>query len=94
MEHRIAAAGELDIATAPELLRRLDASIDANPGSAIVIDFGAVTFVDSTGLGALMVARRRARTHGGRVGIVNARPAVQMTLQVTGLDKLLLADAC
>jgi anti-anti-sigma factor len=54
-EHEIVLAvrGEVDIATADELRRRLDAVIRAAGDRPVVVDLADVTFLDSTGLAAL-----------------------------------------
>jgi anti-anti-sigma factor len=90
MDQRIAVKGELDLAAAPDLLRRLDEAIDATPGGLVEVDFAAVTFVDSSGLGVLVAARKRAHARGGDLSVVNVRPSVQPVFEITGLDKVLL----
>ena len=65
----IAVAGELDIATAPELCARLNTSrIGRRP--RLLVDLTAVDFCDSTGLRALLGAASEVRAHGGRFAIV------------------------
>ena len=54
--------GEHDIYTAPTLRERLDEALDR--GGGIVVDLTAATFVDSSVLGALLDARRRALEAG------------------------------
>lgn len=93
MGHHIPIRGEVDVATAPGLLRRLDAAIDSHPGEAVVVDLADVTFIDSTGLGVLAASGKRAVALGGSLGVVNARPAVQRVLHITGLDRVLPAPA-
>jgi anti-sigma B factor antagonist len=67
--HVIAVAGELDIATAPELCARLDARrIQRRP--RMLVDLTDVDFCDSTGLRALLGAASEVRAHGGRFAIV------------------------
>ena len=85
--------GEIDVATAPELGRRLDAAIEASPGSVIDVDFSAVSFIDSSGLGALVAAQRRARATGGELWVSNLRTNLRTVFELTGLDKVLLAPA-
>ena len=85
--------GEIDIATAPELGRRLDAAIDASPGDLIEVDFTAVSFIDSSGLGALVTAQRRARAGGGELWVSNLQSNLRTVFELTGLDKVLLAPA-
>ena len=65
----IAVAGELDIATAPELCARLD---DRRAGGhpRLLVDLTGVDFCDSTGLRALLGAAAEVRAHGGRFAIV------------------------
>ena len=80
----IACAGELDLSTAPQLKWRL---VDALEGArtAIVVDLGEVTFMDSTALGVL-VGVRRSLDVGARLGVVCTNPAVLNIFQISGLD--------
>jgi anti-sigma B factor antagonist len=65
----IAVAGELDIATAPELCARLDATRTRRQ-PRLLVDLTEVDFCDSTGLRALLGAASEVRAHGGRFAIV------------------------
>jgi stage II sporulation protein AA (anti-sigma F factor antagonist) len=89
MDQHIAVNGEIDLAAAPELLRRLDEAIGAGVSGSIEIDFGGVSFVDSSGLAVLVAAQRRARAAGGEVAVVNVRPTVRPVFELSGLDKVL-----
>jgi anti-sigma B factor antagonist len=80
----IAVAGELDIATAPELCARLNTSrIGRRP--RLLVDLTAVDFCDSTGLRALLGAASEVRAHGGRFAVVCApRGDVARLLEIVG----------
>ena len=58
---KVRVTGELDLATATELRHRLDAVIAAGTGD-LDLDLSEVTFLDSSGLVALLEARRRCTT--------------------------------
>ena len=79
--------GSLDLATAPSLRAALLEA--ANEGKHdIIVDLSQLEFLDSTGLGALIGAHRRALEHGGRVRrIVNDGP-IQRLLTITGLMRI------
>ncbi len=82
--------GEHDIYTAPTLRDRLDEALGR--GGGMVIDLTAATFVDSSVLGALLDARRRAlEAEQGFVVCVGeaVEPGVQRILDVTGLVPVL-----
>lgn len=82
--------GEHDIYTAPALRERLDEALGR--GGGIVIDLTAATFVDSSVLGALLEARRRAlEAEQAYVVCVgdSVEPGVQRILDVTGLVPVL-----
>ena len=82
--------GEHDIYTAPTLRERLDEAIGR--GGGIVVDLTGATFVDSSVLGALLAARRRAlEAKQGFVVCVGAsvEPGVQRILDITGLTPVL-----
>ena len=80
-------AGELDQATLPELQRALDEVI--NDGSDdLLIDLSDCSFIDSSGLAALVSARERMAAADGRsFAICCGSPQVQRLLEITGLDK-------
>src|SRR3954469_1801813 len=78
--------GEHDIYTAPTLRERLDEALGR--GGGIVVDLTGATFVDSSVLGALLDARRRAlESDQGFVVCVGdaVEPGVQRILDITGL---------
>ena len=80
--------GELDIATAPKLdeeMRRLE----ADGHELIVIDLRGLSFMDSSGLRALLAADGKARELGRRLVIVRGDDRVQRVLRITRLDERL-----
>lgn len=82
--------GEHDIYTAPTLRDRLDEALARGVG--VVVDLTGATFVDSSVLGALLDARRRALdAHQGYVVCVgdDVEPGVQRILDITGLIPVL-----
>ena len=82
--------GEHDIYTAPTLRERLGEAIGR--GGGIVVDLTGATFVDSSVLGALLDARRRALDSSkGFVVCVGqtVEPGVQRILDITGLVPIL-----
>lgn len=82
--------GEHDIYTAPALRERLEEALGRDGG--VVVDLTAATFVDSSILGALLDARRRAQEEGrGFVVLLGAaaEPGVRRILDITGLVPVL-----
>ena len=57
----------------------------AGLASRVVIDLADVSFVDSSGLGALIVARKTARDDGGSMSLVSPPPVVRRLLGSTQL---------
>ena len=81
-------AGRLDLASAAEVKQRLTRAI-AEGHRRLVVDLGDVTFIDSSGLGALIGGLKAARLQRGDLRI--ARPAEQarLVLELTTLDRVL-----
>lgn len=79
--------GEIDVYTAPRLKERLVEVIEGGCAN-VVIDLDGVTFIDSSGLGVLVSALRRARERDGAVRIVCSRENILKILRITGLDKV------
>jgi anti-sigma B factor antagonist len=83
-------AGELDIFYAPRLKETVSTVLAAGT-SACVLDLGAVTFVDSSGIRALLMARKEAVEHGASLVIRGVSPFVCRLLDSTGLLREALA---
>jgi anti-anti-sigma factor len=89
---RIRVRGEIDLAVADNLQKWISEAIGATPGvSEAVVDLAAVTFLDSTGIRALVLAQRDARENGVPMRISGARGRVEMVLKLTGVFELLTA---
>jgi anti-anti-sigma factor len=83
----VALDGEQDLATAEELRRTLVELCSRVP--LIVVDFQRTTFVDSTVIGVVVGAWKRAQRHGHQVVGINAVGSVSKALHLTGVDALL-----
>ena len=62
------------------------------PDGELVIDLRNVGFMDSSGLRALLVERRRREGAGGTILLSNPSPLVVRLLEVTGTDRVLRVD--
>jgi anti-sigma B factor antagonist len=80
----VTATGEIDFDTAPELRVALYAAVDAGAGR-VVVDMAGVTFVDSSGLSALVGAQKRMRGSESDVVLVGPPAVVERLLAITGL---------
>ena len=79
--------GELDIATAPELVEMLHRL--RHQGHAVQVDLAEVTFMDSTGLTTLMDAHLAAQSNGWSFEIRRASRAVRRVFELAGVTRLL-----
>ena len=79
--------GEIDMATAPALLGALAEPVRAQQ-CRVVVDLTDVTFMDSTGLNVLVLARGWANAGSGEVRLVGACRMVRKILHITGLDEI------
>ena len=81
--HVLALRGELDVATVPRLAEPLREVLAAGK-TAVVIDLGELTFLDSTGLMVLLNGLRRVVRQGGNLAIVCTNPTVLRLFDITG----------
>jgi anti-sigma B factor antagonist len=79
--------GEADLHTAPELDRALQGVI-ALGGTAVAVDLGDVSFIDSTALEVLLRYQPQFRGRGGDLVIVTQDRRVLRTFEITGLDRV------
>ena len=82
----VALAGELDLAIAPAIFRTVR-DLRAAGHNRIINTLDAVTFMDASILGVLIVARRDATTSGGSLELT-AHPLCDRLLKITGMTNV------
>jgi anti-anti-sigma factor len=80
----VAVAGEVDLATAPQLDTAL-AGLLAAPGPRVVLDLSGVTFLASRGIAVLLDAHERAVEREVELHLVVTGAQVHRILEMTGL---------
>jgi anti-sigma B factor antagonist len=85
-------AGELDIATVPELKEVAYAELDRPECTALVLDLADLTFLDSTGIGCWVQVRTHALASGKQVTIRAVPAGVRRVLEISGLLPLFTPD--
>lgn len=83
----VSARGQVDVATAPRLQQTLQ-RLAPPQQRRLVLDLGAVEYVDAFGLGVLLEAVTRAHRGGGTVALVCTSARVRGLLDHAGLDRL------
>lgn len=77
--------GEIDVYTAPKLRERL-IELVSEGSHHIVVDLEGVGFLDSTGLGVLVGALKRVKSHDGSLSLVCTQDKILKIFEITGLD--------
>ena len=80
----VAVAGELDLATAPQLRERLALLSEAGKNQ-VTLDLTHLDFIDSTGLSVLVMVFNRAQAAEGSMVIRNPSMSVMRIFEITGL---------
>ena len=79
-------SGEIDLAVAPDLQERGAELAKAVAPGELEVDLADVTFIDSSGLGALISLRNTARTCGANLRLVRLSSAVQRFFELAGVQ--------
>ena len=81
--------GEIDHHTAPELRESIDDAIILNDApNLIVLDFGGVAFMDSSGVGLVMGRYRLAASKGKKLRVDNLSERDYKIMKMSGIEKL------
>ena len=82
---RIAVAGEVDYATAPDLLDTMLNVLHAQHPAVLDVDLTDVSFLAGAGVGALACIRNAASQVGCQLRISHPQPMIRMVLELTGI---------
>lgn len=84
----VSVRGRLNMSSARRLKEVLDELVGAGT-TRLVIDMGETSFLDSSGLGALIAGLKAARQAGGDLRVARPTEAVRTVFSLTNLDRVL-----
>ncbi|OJF10651.1 STAS domain-containing protein [Couchioplanes caeruleus] len=80
--------GEIDFSNADEVARTIRDAVTEWSPEEVRVDLSDATFIDSTGLGALIEGYRAANEAASRFIVTNPSANLRRVLSVTGLSEL------
>ncbi len=80
--------GELDHHAAKTIREEIDAAVEANMPTLVVLDFRDITFMDSSGIGLVMGRYKLLSKTGAELAITNPSPHIYKVMQLAGLTRL------
>ena len=87
-EDRLADAGELDVATGPLLLRHVRRLVERG-ATTVTLELDRLHYVDASGVGSLLAAKRLVEAEGGVLVLTPAPPPVHRVLRLCGVSDAL-----
>ncbi len=79
---------KLDATVCPELKAEFLVLCKPKVTQVLVVEMSEVTFCDSSGLSALLIADRTMREHGGRVHLVGVNKKIIDLMKISQLDRV------
>ena len=84
--------GELDHHGAKGLIGRMDREITLALPLRLILDFGSISFMDSSGIAVVMRARQRMQELGGSVKLCRVPLQARRVLDTAGISRMLEID--
>ena len=81
-------SGEIDHHGAGRLREVIDDSVRRTCPRMLVLDFGGVEFMDSSGIGIVLGRYRLMQDMGGRLALRSLPPHIRKVMQVAGISSL------
>ena len=88
----VSVSGELDLHTAGCLQARIEEADTVGAGT-VLVDLSEISFIDSSALEVLVRESKRLESRGHSLVLVTNDPRTRRILEVTGLDRVLRANA-
>lgn len=91
--HRLTLTGEFDLAAASQLTAAGLAALVGPAQVELQLDLSGVSFIDSSGIAALVQLKNAAAERGHRLVLINPAPRVVEVLELTGLAEVFQIEA-
>jgi anti-sigma B factor antagonist len=83
----LALEGEIDLHRSPQVKETLEPMISQKM-ARILVDFSAVTYVDSSGLATMIETLQRIQSYGGKFAMFGLRESVRSIFEIARLDQI------
>ncbi len=80
--------GEIDHHSARDIREKIDEAIEFNMPTLVIMDFGGVGFMDSSGIGLVMGRYKLLAKKGARLNITNLSPSIYKVMRLAGVERL------
>ena len=80
--------GEIDHHNARSLRTEIDHYIVTVQPHSLAMDFGGITFMDSSGIGLILGRSKLMKECGGRLEVRNAQPYIKRVLKLAGVERI------
>lgn len=80
--------GELDHHNAPDIREKIDTAVNNRQPDELILDFGGVSFMDSSGIGLVMGRYRLIEDKNCRLTIKNLSVHAYKVMQLAGLERI------
>ncbi|MBQ4312846.1 MAG: anti-sigma factor antagonist [Clostridia bacterium] len=80
--------GEIDHHTARPMRELIDSSAERIRPRLLILDFGGVGFMDSSGIGLIMGRYKLMKELGGAVSVDSMSPSIERMIKLAGLGRL------
>lgn len=84
--------GELDHHSAKEMREAIDGAVELNMPTLLVLDFGSISFMDSSGIGLVMGRYRNLAKTGAQLHISGTSPQIYKVMKLAGIERLATLD--
>ena len=81
-------SGDVDHHSAGELREKIDRAVEMSYPEVLILDFGGVTFMDSSGIGLILGRCRLMKEIGGKVKIRNTSEQIRKVIKLSGVDRI------
>lgn len=84
--------GEIDHHSAGVMRNEIDAVVEKNTPSMLILDFRDISFMDSSGIGLVMGRYKLLKPYGAELHVTNTSPQIGKVMKLAGLDRLAKLD--
>ena len=85
--------GDIDHHTASDIRAEIDAVLENSTPRVLILDFGKVKFMDSSGIGLILGRMRVLDGFGGKLFVQNVTGHVEKIVKLAGLTGLIIKES-